>query len=333
MHMKTRKKTPPKHRETARSVFRTEIEGLQSVCRLINESFDNAIEAILEATSLNRKVIVTGIGKNLPVAEKIAATFSSTGTPAVVLNPVQAMHGDLGIAACGDVLLALSYSGESDELNGLLPCIRQMRVKIISITGVRNSSMAKFSDIVIMAPVTKEACPFNMAPTSSTTAALVMGDAMAIALMKYRNFQKSDYAKLHPGGAIGRTLVVRVADIMRTGRRLATVKAGSSVKSAMLAMTSARSGSVGVVDSQRRLLGIITDGDLRRHFVSDPAILERPAAEVMTRSPSTVSPDQLAADVLHIFETHSFDDLPVVDEKGRLVGSIDIQDLPKLKML
>jgi len=208
-----------------------------------------------------------------------------------------------------------------------------MKVKTVAITGIKDSCLAKHSNIVILAPVKKEACPFNMAPTTSTTAALVIGDAIAIALMKARGFDKNDYARLHPGGAIGRTLSVKVSDIMRTGKRLAKVKKTDTVKSAMLAMTSARSGSVAIVDAKQKLLGILTDGDLRRHLVNDPGVIDGSVSRIMTTAPSTVRPEQLVAEVLQIFETHDFDDLPVVDTKGRFVGYIDIQDLPKLKVL
>jgi arabinose-5-phosphate isomerase len=331
--MPKKPKTTRKHLSEARKVFKTEIESLQSVAKGLDESFDKAINLIRTALKRGGKVVVTGIGKNLPIAEKISATLASTGTPSVVLNPVQAMHGDLGILRDDDCLIALSYSGESDEMNALLPSIKQMKIKTIAITGAKDSCLAKHSNAVILAPVKKEACPFNMAPTTSTTAALVIGDAIAIALMKAHGFDKNDYVRLHPGGAIGRTLSIKVSDIMRTGKRLAKVRKTATVKSAMLAMTSARSGSVGIVDAKQKLLGILTDGDLRRHLVSDPKVIEGPISSVMTESPSTVNPDQLIAEVLHVFETHNFDDLPVVDSKGKLVGYIDIQDLPKLKML
>lgn len=322
-----------KHITEARRVIKTEVESLQMIASGLDSSFDKAVKLLKSALSKNGKIVVTGIGKNLPVAEKISATLSSTGSTSIALNPVQAMHGDLGILREQDVLLALSYSGESDELNALLPSLKQMKIKIIAITGVKESCLAKNSTVVICAPVQKEACPFNMAPTTSTTAAMVIGDAIAIALMKACGFERNDYARLHPGGAIGRTLIVKVSDIMRTGKRLAKVRMQDSVKNAMLAMTSARSGSVGIIDARGRLLGILTDGDLRRHLVNDTAIINQPVSRVMTKNPSTVNPDQLVADVLHIFETHQFDDLPVVDAKGKFVGYIDIQDLPKLKIL
>jgi arabinose-5-phosphate isomerase len=331
--MPKKTKTTGKHLAEARKVFKTEIDSLQAVAKGLDESFDKSIALIRTALRKGGKVVITGIGKNLPIAEKIASTLASTGTRSVVLNPVQAMHGDLGILRADDILIALSYSGESDELNALLPSIKQMKIKTIAITGVKNSCLAKHSNLTILAPVKKEACPFNMAPTTSTTAALVIGDALAIALMKARGFDKNDYVRLHPGGAIGRTLSVKVSDIMRTGRRLAKVKKTDTVKSAMLAMTSSRSGSVGIVDAKQKLLGIVTDGDLRRHLLADIAILDAPVSKIMTKSPSTVNPDQLISEVLSIFETHSFDDLLVVDGKGKLVGYIDIQDLPKLKIL
>jgi len=321
------------HIAEARRVIKTEIDSLQAISTGLDNSFDKAVRLLKTALNQDGKIVVTGIGKNLPVAEKISATLSSTGSTSIALNPVQAMHGDLGILRRNDVILALSYSGESEELNALLPSLKQMKIRIISITGTKDSCLARNSNIVICAPVQKEACPFNMAPTTSTTAAMVIGDAIAIALMKARGFNRNDYARLHPGGAIGRTLIVKVSDIMRTGKRLAKVHRHDSVKNAMLAMTSARSGSVGIVDAKNKLLGILTDGDLRRHMVNDASVINAPVSRVMTKSPSTVLQDQLVADVLHIFETHQFDDLPVVDSKGKFVGYVDIQDLPKLKII
>ncbi len=331
--MPKKPKNGNKHLSEARKVFRTEIESLEAISKGLDTSFDKAVRLIRTSLKKGGKVVISGIGKNLPIAEKISSTLASTGSASVVLNPVQAMHGDLGILRENDVMIALSYSGESDEMNALLPSIKQMKVKIIAITGVQDSFLAKHSSVLILAPVKKEACPFNMAPTTSTTATLVIGDAIAIALMKARGFDKDDYARLHPGGAIGRTLSVRVSDIMRSGKRLARVGRRASVKSAMLAMTAARSGSVGIIDSGKKLLGIVTDGDIRRHLLENPAIIDSTASRIMTKSPSTVNPGQLVADVLKIFETHDFDDLPVVDDKGRYVGYIDIQDLPKLKVL
>jgi arabinose-5-phosphate isomerase len=293
----------------------------------------DAVEIILAALEANAKVVVTGVGKNFHVAQKLSATLASTGTTSVVLNPSQAMHGDLGILSRGDVLLALSYSGESEELLAMVPGVKRLEVKMVAVTAAPGSALAGCSDAVIPVAIEREACPFNMAPTASTTATMAVGDALAMVLLEARGFRKEDFAKLHPGGAIGRSLLLRVSDIMRTGERLASVPMDASVKDALVAMTRARAGSTAIVDGKGRLAGIFTDGDLRRHVAEDVSLLRRPVKEVMTPSPVTVKLTGLAVEVLKIFEDHKIDDLLVVDEAGRLAGAIDIQDLPKVKIL
>ncbi len=287
----------------------------------------------MAATRGGRKVVVTGVGKNLPIGEKISATLASTGTTSVVMNPTQALHGDLGILAGGDVLLALSYSGESEEILNLIPLVRRFDVTVIAITGNLKSTLAKLSDTTISVAVDREACPFNMAPTTSTTATLAVGDALAMVLLESRGFKIEDYAKLHPGGSIGRTLLLKVSDIMRRDERVASVPSGAKVKDAILAMTRARTGMAGIVDAKNRVLGIFTDGDLRRRLPQQPDLLLCAIDDVMTRNPITVKQDDLAVEVLRVFETHNIDDLLVVDVGRRLVGAIDIQDLPKLKIM
>lgn len=321
------------HVDRAREVIDLEIKGLESVRKRLGDDFTRAVDRILECLRTNGKIVVTGIGKNLHVAQKVSATLASTGSTSVLLNPTQALHGDLGILCNNDVLLAISYSGESEEMTTLLPIIKRQGLEIICITGNSDSTLGRHSDITINAHVEKEACPFNMAPTVSTTAALAVGDALAMALLDARGFGKDDYAKLHPGGAIGRTLLLRVSDIMRSADRLAMVKEEAMVKDALVAMTQARAGSAGVVDQNNKLVGIFTDGDLRRHISKGEKLLDTPVADVMTSSPLTVTTDQLAVDVLRVFEQHDIDDIPVVDSAGHLVGSVDIQDLPKLKIL
>jgi len=319
--------------ERARDVIDTEIAGLTKARNLIDGGFKDAVEAILTCLKRRGKIVVTGIGKNLHIADKISATLASTGSTSVVLNPVQAMHGDLGILSDGDVLLALSYSGESDELVALIPIMKRRGITSIVFTGAMDSTLAEHSDIVVPVTVEKEACPFGMAPTASTTATLAVGDALAMVLLDARGFKKEDYAKLHPGGAIGRALLLRVADIVRPAERVARVPASAVVKDALLAMTAAGSGSAAVVDDDDRLLGIFTDGDLRRHVANNVDILTASITDVMTPSPITVTTAQLAVDVLRIFEEHNIDDLPVVDADGRFGGASDIQDLPKLKIM
>lgn len=317
----------------AREILEIEIAGLQKVQALLGAGFAQAVERMLACLRARGKIVVTGIGKNLHIAEKISATLASTGSTSVVLNPLQAMHGDLGILTRGDVLLALSYSGASDELIALVPTIRRLGVEVVTLTGVTDSPLAACSDTVVPVTVDREACPFNMAPTASTTATLAVGDALAMVLLEARGFRVEDYAKLHPGGAIGRALLLRVADFMRTGERLASVAADATVRDAILAMTRARAGSACVVNADGRLAGIFTDGDFRRRIAQDAGFIEAPVTEAMTTSPITVRPDSLAVDALRLFEEHNIDDLPVVEPDRTLAGMVDIQDLPKLKIM
>lgn len=324
---------PADYVRKGRDIIEMEVEGLRKVGANLNSGFGNAVAMIIKATNSGGKVVVTGVGKNLHIGEKISATLASTGTTSVMLNPIQAMHGDLGILAPADILLALSYSGESEEVLTLLPLVRRFGIKVISLTGKLNSSMAKLSDEVISVAVDREACPFNMAPTTSTTATLAVGDALAMVLLNARGFKIEDYAKRHPAGAIGRALLLRVSDMMRRGDRLASIRSGAKVKDAILAMTKARTGSAGILDRHDRVLGIFTDGDLRRHLPDHPDLVNASVDSLMTRNPITVKADDLVADVLRVFEKHNIDDLLVVDEKNRLVGAVDIQDLPKLKIM
>jgi len=319
--------------QRAREILDLEAEGLARVRDGLDAAFARAVELILGVLRAGGKIVVTGVGKNLPIGEKISATFASTGATSVVLHPTQAMHGDLGVINAGDVLLALSYSGESEEVLALLPPVRRLGARIIALTGNPQSPLARCSDVVLNVTVDREACPFNMAPTASTTATLALGGALAMVVLEARGFRREDYARLHPGGSIGRTLLLRVADIMRTGERLAVVPAEALVRDAIVAMTRAHAGSASVVDADGRLMGIFTDGDLRRHIARDAQLLDRPVRTVMTASPVHVRQDALAVEVLHLFEQHKIDDVPVVDAAGRLVGNVDIQDLPKLKIM
>lgn len=318
--------------ERAREVLDIEIEGLRKVRASLDSGFTQSVKRILAALNEHRKIVVTGVGKNIPIGQKIAATLTSTGSPAVFLHPSDAMHGELGILAEGDVVLALSYSGESEELMNLLPALKRGQSTIIALTCSRDNALARCSDEIIVVAVDAEACPFNMAPTASTTATLAVGDALAMVLLEARGFRKEDYAKLHPGGAIGRTLLLRVEDIMRTGNRLATVPRGARIKDAVIAMSEARSGSVVVLNEDRTVAGFFTDGDLRRH-IDTPDLTARVIDDFMTKRPICIRKGQLAVEVLALFEQHNIDDLVVVDEQGRLAGSVDIQDLPKFKIL
>ena len=318
----------------AREVFDIEIEGMRQVRDSLDARFEEAVAMLRGALARGGKIVLTGVGKNLHVAEKISATLASTGSTSVLLNPMQAIHGDLGILAPADVLVALSYSGESEELKNLVPAVRRLGIPILAVTGNPDSTLGRLSQLVLPCAVEREACPFGIAPTASTTATLALGDALAMTLLHLSGFRREDFAKLHPGGAIGRTLLVRVRDIMRTGERLAAIAPDAPVSEAIVAMTRAHGGAAFAVDPEGRLLGIFTDGDFRRAVASgDAAVLAEPVGRLMTRGPVTVGPDALAVDVLHLLEHRAIDDLPVVDERGRLAGAIDIQDLPKFKLL
>jgi arabinose-5-phosphate isomerase len=322
-----------KHLVQARKVFDIELAALKAVRAQLDSSFDDAVETIADALARRGKIVVVGIGKSGNVGQKIAATLTSTGSTSVVLNSVDALHGDLGIIADGDVVLALSYSGESDELLNLLPALKRFSVKIISFTGNLKSSLAKHSDVALNVKVPKEACPFNLAPTSSTTAMLVMGDALAMAVLQARGFKQKDYARLHPSGAIGRAMLLKVGDIMRTGNRNAVANENLPVKEALLVMTHAKSGSLSAVNARGRLAGVFTDGDFRRHMAGDENLLSKPLKKVMTRNPICIHEDALATEALKIFNERNIDDLIVVNAKREPVGLVDSQDLPKLKMM
>jgi arabinose-5-phosphate isomerase len=314
-------------------VFDIEVAALKSVRKNLDGHFEEAIEIIIAALKQRCKIVIVGIGKSGNVGSKIAATLTSTGSTAVVLNSVDALHGDVGLVNDGDVILALSYSGESEELLNLLPALKRFTVKIISMTGNVKSSLARFSDVSLNVKVPKEACPFNLAPTASTTAMLVMGDALAMAALQARGFKQSDFAKYHPSGAIGRAMLLRVGDIMRSGARNAVARDNVSVKEALMVMTQAKSGSLSVVNAAGKLAGVFTDGDFRRHMARDDDLLSKPVKTVMTKNPICVREDALAVEALKIFNERAIDDLIVVNAKREPVGLIDSQDLPKLKIV
>ena len=319
--------------ERARKVIDIEIQGLAQVRDSLGDGFVGSVEKILSCLVGGGKIIVTGIGKRLHIGAKIAATLTSTGSPAVVMHPSEAMHGDVGILASGDVVLVLSYSGSTEEVVRLLPMVRRCEASLVAVCGVPDSPLARNSEALIPIAVDREACPFNMAPTASTAAMLAVGDALAMTLLEARKFSRDDYAKLHPGGAIGRSLLLRVQDVMRTGQRLATVQSGGTVQDAIIAMTGCKSGAVAVVAADQTLAGIFTDGDLRRLLTRGGNVSDRAIDEVMTVDPVTVLDSELAIDVVNVFQTHKINDLIVLGQAHRVVGHIDIQDLPKLKIL
>jgi len=319
--------------EYARRVLDDEIEGLVQTRDGVDGAFASAVLRVLDVLGTGGKIVVTGVGKNLHIAEKISATLASTGSTSVVLNPVQAMHGDLGMLASADIVMALSFSGESEELIALIPAVKRLGVPVIAMTGKKDSTLARLSDELLHVPVLKEACPFNMAPTTSTTATLALGDAFALVLMKERRFGKNDFALRHPAGAIGKALLYKVSDIMRTGDKIAVLRKTATVQDAVVEMTRVKAGSACITDEAGKLVGIFTDGDLRRRFADGIDVLHNCICDVMTANPVNVQEDALAVEVLRVFEKYKIDDLPVVDATGRLAGYVDIQDLPRMKIL
>ena len=317
----------------AHAVLDAEIQGLQALKTNLDEHFETLVDHCLQTFRGGGKIVLTGVGKSAHVGRKMAATLASTGSPAVFIHPVEAMHGDLGVLSSNDLLITLSYSGETDELLSLLPAAKRMGAPIVAITGNADSSLSGWSTLTVPMPVPREACPFNLAPTTSTTALMALGDALAIVLLEESGFRKDDYARLHPAGAIGRAITLRVRDIMRTAERFPCVTEDVPVRDALVSMTRARSGSVAVLDSRQHLAGIFTDGDFRRHITGDAALLERPIGSVMTRQPVTVEADAMAVEVLKILEQQHIDDVLVVDEERRPVGLVDVQDLPGFKLM
>ncbi len=321
----------------AKRVFEIELAEVARVASRLDGSFAQAVETIRDCVENRGKVVVMGVGKSGHVGDKIAATLTSTGTPAVVLNSLNALHGDLGVVADGDVVLALSYSGETDELLNILPALARFGVKILAMTGNPKSLLARQADLHLDVSIEVEACPLGLAPTSSTTAMLVLGDALAMVLLEARGFRKEDFARFHPGGRLGRTLLLKVPQIMRTGEAMATLPATASVREVLARMAKCRTGSAVLLHPDGTLAGIFTHGDFGRHFERVPDLLERPVCEFMTPRPVTVSDDKLAAEVLRILEEHRIDDIVVVSAgaEGRLipVGLVDTQDLAKFRLV
>ena len=319
--------------EKAGRVLDLEIFELQRLRQRLDENFSRAVDLIKGAVEVRGKVIVLGVGKSGYIGEKIAATLTSTGSPAVVLDSVNALHGDLGMIADGDIVLALSFSGETDELIRILPAIARFQVKIIAFCGDVNSTLARHCDVLLDVNVEQEACPLNLAPTSSTTVMLALGDALAMVLLEARGFQKEDFARFHPGGKIGRSLLLRVHQIMQPRDAVALVKPDSSIRSVLATMNAVRAGAAVVAGEEGELLGIFTHGDFVRHFQSDPRVGERLVADLMTLNPVTIHQDKLAVEVLNLLERHRIDDLIVIDDHQIPVGMVDSQDLTRLKLL
>jgi len=308
----------------ARFVFKIEAEAVAALARRLDDNFVRAVEALY---SCKGRVVVTGMGKAGIIGQKISATLSSLGTPSVWLHSAEAIHGDLGRVTKNDIVIALSNSGETEETKSLVPILKKIGAGIIAITGNRQSTLAKHSDIVLDVSVKKEACPLGLAPTSSTTAMLAMGDALAVCLVDKKGFKEKDFALYHPGGALGRKLLLKVEDIMRKGKSNPIVNEDTIVKDVLYAITEARAGAASVVNKNGKLTGIFTDGDLRRHLEADSNLAERRVKEVMTKNPVSIQPQKLAVEALRILEEKKIDELPVVDKNGRPAGMLDVQDV------
>src|SRR5204862_4067191 len=309
--------------EKAGRVLDIEIFELKRLRERLDENFARAVELIRETVDARGKVVVVGVGKSGHVGAKIAATLTSTGSPAVVLDSSNALHGDLGMIADGDVVLALSASGETEEILRILPTIARFQVKIIAMCGDPKSVLAQNAHLCLDVNIEQEACPLNLAPTSSTTVMLALGDAIAMVLLEARGFAKEDFARFHPAGMIGRSLLLRVHQIMRPRNALALVAPDAPIRSVLKTMTDVRAGAAVVADESGQLLGIFTHGDFVRHFQSDAKIADRLVGDLMTLNPVTVHQDKLAVEVLNLLERHRIDDLVVVDDQQAPVGIVD----------
>lgn len=312
--------------QTAREVLEIEARAIRSMTRRLGRSFEQAVQTLFDCEG---RVILTGMGKPGFIARKIAATMASTGTPSLYVHPAEAVHGDLGMIAEKDVLIAISQSGETEEIVRLLSTIKRIGVPLIAMTSNVKSTLAKNADIILDLGVDREACPLNLAPSASTTASLAMGDALALSLLKKRGFKQEDFARFHPGGSLGRKLL-KVKDLMRTGTSHPMADINTTVRQALLKITKARAGSCLIVDKKGKLKGIFTDGDLRRHIrLNGEMILSQPVGDYATKKPLVIEKNKLAAEAVLILKKKKIDELPVVDEKGRAVGLLDVQDLLK----
>lgn len=317
----------------AKRVLSLEISELQRLHDRVDESFTAAVELLKGGVSQNGKIVIVGVGKSGNIGSKLAATFNSTGAPSVVLNCQDALHGDLGLVDKGDAVIALSYSGETRELLSIVPHLKRRGAQIIAVTGNAESALAKHADCILNIEVEREACPLNLAPTSSTTNTLALGDALAMVLLEARGFEKENFAELHPGGALGHILLTKASDIMRSGKDLVITTKETPIRDVLREMTAARTGAAVVVDPTGKLGGIFTQGDFTRAFQSsDEGIANREVGDFMTVNPIAAGADQLVGEVLKLLEEHRIDDLVVLDSDGKPVGIIDTQDLTRVRV-
>ena len=320
----------PRALNLAREVLKIEAAAVLALTHSVDASFMHALNIIL---SCKGRVIVSGMGKSGHIARKIAATFSSTGTPAYFVHPAEASHGDLGMIAAQDVFVALSYSGESQELLTIVPIIKRQGARLISLTGNARSSLAEVADAHLNIAVEKEACPLGLAPTASTTAALALGDALAVALLDANGFGEDDFARSHPGGSLGRRLLTHVRDIMHTGSEIPAVNKNATLAEAVLEISRKGLGMTAIVDDAERVMGIYTDGDLRRTFEKRIDFTVTAISAVMSRSPRSIMPSALAAEAVQIMEQHNISQMLVVDADNKLVGALNMHDLLRAKVM
>ncbi|MGZ2746086.1 arabinose 5-phosphate isomerase KdsD [Burkholderia stagnalis] len=314
----------------AREVLDIEADAVRALRDQLDGGFAEAVALLLGCRG---RVVVSGIGKSGHIARKIAATLASTGTPAFFVHPAEASHGDLGMVTADDVFIGISYSGESEELVAILPLVKRIGAKLIAITGRAESSLGTLADVNLNAAVSKEACPLNLAPTASTTAALALGDALAVAVLDARGFGSEDFARSHPGGALGRRLLTYVRDVMRTGDEVPLVGLDATLSDALFQITAKRMGMTAVVGADGKVAGIFTDGDLRRVLERDGDFRKLPIVDVMTRQPRTIGPDHLAVEAVELMERHRINQMLVVDADGALIGALNMHDLFSKKVI
>ncbi len=310
----------------AKEVLDIEAKAVSRLKKNINPSFKKAVQIIMNSKG---RVVVTGMGKAGIIGQKLSATLSSTGTPSLFLHSAEAIHGDLGRVTKEDVVIILSNSGQTDEIKNLLPLLKKIGSKIIAVTGNTKSILGRFSDVVLNTAVEKEACPLGLAPTTSTTAMLAMGDALSICLLELKGFKEKDFAFYHPGGLLGKRLLLKVEDIMRKGSANPVVRQDKKISEVLVKITQARTGSASIIDKKTKLVGIFTDGDLRRHLEVDSNLSQRKVKDVMTKKPITVNPGMLAVEAMRILKEKKIDEVPVVDKENRPIGLLDVQDLLK----
>lgn len=320
--------------EKGRECIQAEVDALLATGSKLDDSFVQVLAAIETTMATGKKIIFSGVGKSAHICQKLAGTFNSIGAPACFLDPTQALHGDLGLCAERDLAILISNSGQTEELVRLILILKRFRLKTVLITGQGSSPLAAACDHVLLFHVPREACPLQLAPTASTSAAMALGDALAMVYLEKRGFTREDFARFHPSGALGMSLLLTVADIMRTDDRFPCIEENRPVKEAILAMTHARAGCLALIDEDsRRLVGVFSDGDFRRSALSGSGFLDRPVSSFMTKNPKSISSDAFAVDALKLFEKHNIDDLIVVDADGFPIGLVDNQDLPKLKIV